>query len=140
MNKPLAVEGAGHVLQQPDAPLYDLPGQLHGGNSVLQEATNGVVPLKDSDPMAGLVELLGAGQSGRTGTDHGYLHSGADGWRLGLDPAVLERVVDDGTFDVLDGHRWTVYAQNAGGFAWSRTHTASKFRKVTVWMNRELSL
>src|SRR5205823_5521057 len=78
----------------------------------------------------GLVELGGTREPRWTGTDHGYILTGTLGGRFGHDPVLLKALVDDGAFNVLDGHRRFVDAQNARAFARCGTDPAGEFREV----------
>ncbi len=86
-----------------DPALDDLFRQLHGGNAVGEEAADPVVPLEHRDAVAGLVQLIGGGEAGGAGAHHGDRFAGSLLGRAGLDPALVEGVVDDRALDILDG-------------------------------------
>ena len=62
------------LFEEADAALDDAARQFHGGDAVLEQAADGVVALEHGHRVAGLVQLVGAGQTGRTRTDHGHLY------------------------------------------------------------------
>src|SRR5262249_44772904 len=78
--------------------------------------------LIDVHVVAGARELLRAGHAGRAGADHGDALAGLHRRWLGLDPALLERLVGDRAFDRLDGDRVVVEVERARGLARGRTH------------------
>src|SRR5260370_19942715 len=53
-----------------DPPLYESLVELHVGYAIHEQAADAVGALKDGDPMAGPVELRGAGQSRSAGANH----------------------------------------------------------------------
>src|SRR5258706_15713937 len=75
------------VLHDFDAAEDDLFFELEVGDAVGEQAADAVGALKDGDVVAGFVELCGGGESGGAGADDGDFFAGADGRRLGLDPA-----------------------------------------------------
>ena len=62
---------------------------LEVGDAVAEQAADPVVALEDDDVVPGAGELLGDGQAGGAGADHGDLLAGLDPGRLGDDPALL---------------------------------------------------
>src|SRR5262249_34438968 len=79
---------------------------------------------------AGLVELVGGGETGRPGADNGDALAGALGGRLRLDPAFLVRLVDDRALDRLDGDRRLADAEHARTLARRRAAAAGELREV----------
>ena len=117
----------GHLLQ---AAVDNVLLQLEIGDAVAQEAAHAVVLLEEHDLVAGADQLLGGGQSGRAGADHGHaagaLLPGVDG----PDPALLEGPLRNLVFDLLDGDRRVVDGQRAGGFAGGRADAAGDLGEV----------
>ena len=75
---------------QVDAALHDLLlVELHVGNAIHEQAADAVLALEDGDAVAGLVELVGAGETGRAGADDGDFLAGADFGDARDDPAFL---------------------------------------------------
>jgi hypothetical protein len=76
------------------------------------------------------VELIGGGQTSRTGTDDGDSLASADlGWARDH-PALLETAINDGALNRLDTNRILVDTENASTLARSRAHTTCKLREV----------
>jgi hypothetical protein len=88
------------------------------------------VPLEHRDQVADAIELMGAGEATRARAHDGYAAAGAPVRHLGLHPALLERVVDDGALDVLDGDRLGVDAESARALARRRAHAARELGEV----------
>src|SRR5262249_42003532 len=86
-----------------DAAEDDALLHLEVGNAVGQEPAGLGELLVDVDVVAGAAELLRAGEAGRAGAHDRDPLAGDVGRRLGLDPAVLPRPVDDHALDGLDG-------------------------------------
>jgi hypothetical protein len=104
--------------------------QLEIRNPVHQQAADAVGALVERHVMASACELLRAGETGRTRSDHrDPLTSFARGrqWR---DPSFGPGVVDDVLFDQLDRDRVVVDVEDAGFFARRRTYAAGEFGKV----------
>ena len=80
--------------------------------------------------MAGAVELLGGSQAGGAGADHRDPLAGAGRRRLGRDPALLERAVDDRDLHGLDRHRIVVDAEHARALARRRAQAPGELREV----------
>ncbi len=75
-------------------------------------------------------ELLRRGEAGRARADHGHRLARARRRRLGPDPALGERAVDDGELDRLDRHRVVVDAEHARALARRRAQRAGELREV----------
>ena len=76
--------------QQVDAALHDfLLVELHVGNAIHEQSADAVVAFEDGDGVAGLVELVGAGEAGGAGADDGDFLAGAFVGDLRRDPAFL---------------------------------------------------
>src|SRR5690606_37581318 len=95
-----------------------------------EQAARTVGALEDGDGVAGAVELRGGGETGGAGADDGDLLAGADGGRLGDDPALLPTLVDDGGLNVLDGDRRGVDAEHAGTLAGRGAHAAGELGEI----------
>ena len=118
----------GHELL--DAAVQNALFELEIGDAVTQQAADAVGLFEDRDGVAGAVELLRRGQARRTRTDHRHSLSAARRGRLGTDPALLEGVLDDRLFDLLDGDRRLVDSEHAGGLAGRRADAAGDLREV----------
>ena len=104
--------------------------ELELGNAVAQQTADAVGALEDRDLVAGLVELVGRGEAGRTRADDRHALSGSHGRRSRLNPSVFERVLDNRQLDRLDGDRVVVDAEHARAFARRRTQPARPLREV----------
>jgi len=82
--------------------------QLHVGDAVGQQAAGPVGAFVDDYLVAGLVELVGAGQSGRSGTDDRHAFARAPFRGLRPHPPFGPGPVDDGAFVGLDRDRGIV--------------------------------
>lgn len=80
--------------------------------------------------MALLVEAVRSGEPGRTGAYDGHVHSRAVGGDARNNPPFLERPLDDGVLDALDGHGGVDEARNTGTLTWGGAHAASELREV----------
>ncbi len=80
--------------------------------------------------MAELVQLIGSGKPRGARTHDRHRLSGAAHWKFGGDPTPLPRHVRDFLFNVLDGHRIPMDAQDARGLAWCWANASSKFREI----------
>src|SRR5690606_24141485 len=76
--------------------------QLEVGDAVKQQTAGFIRPLEDGDRVAGAAELLRSGEAGRARADDGDGLPGAEGRRLGLQPALFPRAVADLALDELD--------------------------------------
>ena len=118
------------AFQQVQAPVHHRFFQLEIGNAVTQESAWPGVPLEHDHRVTGRVELLGAGQAGRTGADHRHRFARAPQGRLRVNPSPFEGVFDDGFFNLFDGHRRCVDGQDARLLAGCRAEAAGKLGKV----------
>jgi hypothetical protein len=75
-------------------------------------------------------QLLGGGQAGGAGADHGDLLAGLGPGRLGRDPAHFPALVDEEVLDGLDAHRLGVDAQGAGGLAGGGADAAGELGEI----------
>ena len=111
----LGLEGdalGGHEI---NAALHDfLLVELHVRDAVHEESADAVGALEDRHFVTGLIELVGAGETGGTGSDHGDFLAGAGFGNAGRDPAFFPALVDDGAFVVLDRHGGFDHAENTG--------------------------
>src|SRR5262249_40140090 len=113
-----------------EAPVEDAFFHLELGNAVTKQAADPIVALEDGHVMAGAVELLGGGETGRARADDRHPLARARARRLGLDPAGLERVLDDAPLDGLDRDRGVVDAEDAGAFTRGRAERARELGEV----------
>ena len=118
---------SGH---QVDAALNNGFSQLEFGNSQNEQSADVAGALYDCHPVSGAVQLLGGGQARRARADYGNFFPGSVGWRLRLDPTVLEPPVNNLFLDVLDGDRVRVDAQDATGLARRGTDAAGEFGEI----------
>src|SRR6185437_2636518 len=82
-----------------------------------EQPADGVVALEDRYLVPGPGELLGGGEPGRPGPDHGGGEAGAGLRHERDDPAVRPGAVDDLDLDLLDGDRVGINAEHAGRLA-----------------------
>ena len=80
--------------------------------------------------VAGLVQLIGRGQARRARADDRDRLAGARRGRRRLDPAFLQRALDDRPLDRLDRDRVGVDAEHARAFARRRAEPAGELREV----------
>ena len=118
---------AAHLVQPP---VEVLLLHLELGDAVAQQPADLVGPLVDRDRVAGAGQLLGGGQAGGAGADHGDRAAREPLRRLRPDEARLPGLVDDRDLDVLDGHRVLVDAEHAGGLARRRAQATGELREV----------
>src|SRR6185437_7318802 len=95
-----------------------------------EQPADGVVALEDRYLVPGPGELLGGGEPGRPGPDHGDGEAGAGLRHERDDPAVRPGAVDDLDLDLLDGDRVGVDAEHAGRLARGRAEPAGELREV----------
>src|SRR4051794_39008927 len=88
--------------QLPDAALDELLLDLELRHAEAHESAGGLVALEDGHLLARTRKLLGAGEAGGAGADHGDPAPGADGCRERDDPAFRPRAVDDRELYLLD--------------------------------------
>ena len=108
------VEGDALGLHLGDAPVDVALLHLEVGDAVAQQATGARLALIDVDVVADAGELLGCGEAGRAGADHGDALAGGAGGRLGHDPAHLPGLVGNRLLDGLDGDRHVLEVEGAG--------------------------
>ena len=116
--------------QQLDAPFNQLFIQFHIGYAVHQKSAGAVGPFVDSDAVAGLIELVGTGQPGRTTADDGNFFAAADRWEVGFDVTFCKGCFDDILFKITDADRTAGQAGAAGSFAGSGTDVRGEFREI----------
>ena len=104
--------------------------ELHVGDAIHEEAARTVGALEDRHGVAGLVELLGGGETRGTGADDGDFLARANLGLLGEHPALVPTAVGDFALDVLDRDGRVVDAEDAGAFARSGAHAAGELREV----------
>ena len=112
---------------------------LEVGDAVAEQAADPVVALEDDDVVPGPGELLGGGQAGGAGADHGDLLAGLDPGRLGDDPALLPGAVDDALLDLLDRDRVVDQAEDAGRLAGAGQSLPVNSGKLLVACSRSIA-
>ena len=117
----LADDHIGHDLNAHGLQLFDLVGndglgQTEFGNAVDQNAAGGVQRLEDRDGIALLGKLAGAGQTGRTGADHGDLDA-VGGGLFGHLIDVFPVPVGNKALQTSDGDRLALDAADAFALA-----------------------
>ena len=109
-----------------EEPLLD----LELGDAVAQQAADAIGTFEDRDLVAGSIQLVGRGEAGRARADDRDSLAGAHGRRPRLNPAFVERVLDDRQLDRLDRDRVVVDAEHARAFARRRAQPARELREV----------
>ena len=115
---------------QVNAPGDDLLIQLHIRNAEHHQAAGSGLPLKHSDAVAPVVQLVGGSQSRGAGADDRHPLAAAHCGDPGLHPAVGKAFFDDGQLVVVHRHTVAVQAAGAGGFAERRAHPARELREI----------
>src|SRR5262249_30053297 len=103
---------------------------LELGDAVAEQPADAIGALEHDDRVSRPVELLGDREAGRARADDRDFLPRARAGRLGPDPALLERVIDDRDLDGLDGDRIVVDAEHAGALARRRTEPSGELREV----------
>jgi hypothetical protein len=103
---------------------------LEVGDPVAEQPADAVVALVHGDGVPGARELLRGGEPGGAGPHDGDGLARQTLRRVGGDPTVLERVVDDRDLDLLDRHRRLVDAEHARGLARGGAQPARELREV----------
>mmetsp|Transcript_11658 Transcript_11658/g.27322 ORF Transcript_11658/g.27322 Transcript_11658/m.27322 type:complete len:337 (-) Transcript_11658:419-1429(-) len=116
--------------QQIDATVHGLLLQLHVGDSVHEQSSDAIGALKDGHLVSHLVQLVGAGQSGRSRSHHRHGHAAAFLRDAGGDFSVPKGPVDDRVFDVFDGHGIVHEPGHTGSLAGSGADPSREFGKV----------
>src|SRR5439155_7907580 len=88
------------------------------------------IALEQRDRVAGVVELRRRGHARRPGPGHRDRATGAEGRRLGLDPALVPRLVGDGLLDLLDRHGVVVDVEHARRLTGRGADAADELREV----------
>jgi NAD(P)H-dependent glutamate synthase small subunit len=109
----VGLEHDAGFLHQLEPPVEDALLHLELGDAVAQQATDAIRAFEHRHRMPGPGQLLRGGQAGRPGAHHGDLLAGVLVGRQRHHPAVVEGVVDDLDFDLLDRHRILVDAEHA---------------------------
>ena len=117
-------------LHDGEAPTQHFLVQLEVGNAQRQQSADVFGALVDRHPVTGAVDLLSGCQSSRAGPYHRHPLAGANSGRLGPDPSLLIAPVGNFLFNVLDGDRVGIYAQNTTGLAGSGTDAPGKLREI----------
>ena len=104
--------------------------ELHVRDAVHEETADFIRALEDGDTVTTVVQLIGHGEAGRTGTDDRDALTGADLRDTRLHIALLEGGLNDVEFVVVRRHRRVIEALNAGLLAERRADTARELREV----------
>ena len=117
-------------LQLLEAAIDHVLVQLEIGDAVAEQAAEAIVALEDGDAVAFAHQLLRGGQTGGPGADHRNPLTRRALRGLRGDPAVLEGLLDDLQFDLLDRDRLVLEGEHAGLLAGSRADGAGELREV----------
>ena len=120
-------EGNAFGFHQPHAPLYNLLGQLHIGNTVHQQPAGAVGLFNDVDRVPHPVEQIGGGEPRGAAADHRRPFPRAQGGNARPDPAHFKALFDQIQLVVAVGH--ALIGQIAGFFAQRRAYPAREFRE-----------
>ena len=104
--------------------------ELHVRDAVHEETADLIRALEDGDAVTTVVQLIGYGETGRTGTDDRHTLTGADLRDTWLHVALLERRFDDVELVVVRRHRRVIETLDAGLLAERRADTARELREV----------
>ena len=126
----VVVEGDAFGLHLLDAPVDVTLLELEVGNAVAKQAAGLGLFFVDMNVVARSRELLGAGETGGAGADNGDRLAGLRRGRLGMDPALGERAVDDRALDRLDRDGRVLDVQRAGRLAGRGTDAAGELREI----------
>ena len=103
---------------------------LELGDAVAQQAADPVGALEHDDVVTGARELLGGGETGRSGADHRDPLARLDRRELGHDPPFVPRPIDDLDLDLLDRDRVGVDAEHARRLARRRAQAPGELGEV----------
>mmetsp|Transcript_57256 Transcript_57256/g.105815 ORF Transcript_57256/g.105815 Transcript_57256/m.105815 type:complete len:276 (-) Transcript_57256:1007-1834(-) len=127
----VALEDDAFLLHEINAPQHFVSlVELHGWNSIHQQASWPVCALYHLDEMASSVQLLCRSQTCGASTDHCDAATCALQRRLRLDPALGECILDDCKLSRFDGHGLLVDTKHACLLAGCRASSAGELRKV----------
>ena len=104
--------------------------ELHVRDAVHEETADFIRTLEDGDTVATVVQLIGYGEAGRTGTDDSDALTGTNLRDPRLHVALLERLFDDVELVVVRRHRRVIESLDAGLLAERRADTARELREV----------
>src|SRR5262249_1771406 len=113
-----------------EPPVENTLFHLEFRNAVPQETTDTVCPLEYGDPVSRLIQWSRCSKTGRASTPYCDSVTGPDFRPPGPDEALVERPVDDGDFDILDGYRICIDSQHARTLTGRGADAAGEFRKV----------
>jgi hypothetical protein len=99
-------------------------------DAVSEQTTDSVITFVDCNGVTSSCELLCSGQScwARTNYRNGFAGQSL-GNRRG-NKTIVESIVNDRDFNLLDCHRWLIDSQHASTFAWCGAKATGEFRKV----------
>ncbi|CAB4949700.1 unannotated protein [freshwater metagenome] len=103
---------------------------LELGDSITKQTARAIGTLEHNNVMPSAGELLGGSESGRTGSDHRNLSSGANGGKFGGDPTFGPRSIDDLNLDLLDRDRVGIDPEHTCSLARSWTEAAGELGEV----------
>ena len=112
------------------APVQHGAVHLEVRDPIAEQSPCAVVALEDRHGVAGVVELVRAGEAGRPRADDGDAPARPVGRRSGLDPALGPGTVRNRLFDVLDGHRPVDDAEDTRALARRRAEAAGELGEV----------
>src|SRR5579871_1373296 len=128
------MEGDAFRLHLRDTAVDQMLFHLEIGNAVTQKPAGLGVLFKEMNFMSRARQLLRGRKAGWPGANHRNLLARAFSGDQRLYPAILPRLVDDGTFDRLDGDRRVIDIERARGFARRGAHAAGELREVVGGM------
>ena len=104
--------------------------KLEVGDAITEQAADAVVFLEYRDGVAGAAQLLRGGKTRGSAANHGDTFAGGLLGRLGMNPALVPRALNNRALDELDGDGRLIDAEHAGGLARGRADAAGELREV----------
>ena len=95
-----------------------------------QQAARAVLPFKNRNAVAPVVQLIRNRQAGGAGAYHSHPLAAADGGNSGRNPALPEALLNDGQLVVVNRYGLPLHPAGAGGFAQGRAHPSRKLREI----------
>src|SRR5438067_4142301 len=117
-----------------EPPLHNPLLQFEIGNAVGQQSADAIGSFKYGHRVTRSIQLSRTGEARWTRADDSYLLTRSDFGRLRTHPALPEGMRNQAELDLLDGDWIVVDAQDARGFAGSRTNPTCKLREIVGLM------